>query len=129
MKVIHLFGFLIIGSKSLLAQSIKPGLLQKSILGTHDLLPVNQTKAISTGEYTWGKIYALPQDNMPCLVPDINAIAIIPTIKYFSSFDNLPNPYKKNEIIQSLNNNAIELNYFPKKRQGLFYNYQLPKSY
>jgi len=68
--------------------------------------PVQETfkfsypKATLIGYYATGKIYSLPQDNMPCLVPDISVLRPIPN-RGFEGLKNslMLNPYKKEDII------------------------------
>ena len=56
-----------------------------------------QATVIATNEF-W-KVYALPKDKMPCLVPDISQIVKIPNAtKYFNNSLML-NPYKMEDII------------------------------
>lgn len=40
-----------------------------------------------------GTVYALPPDNMPCLVPDLTTVAKIPTMKPYIADLSIPNPY------------------------------------
>jgi hypothetical protein len=66
--------------------------------GTVELL--SYPKATFKGYAATGKVYSLPQDNMPCLVPDISLIKPMPNaasngIKYSL----MPNPYKKEDVI------------------------------
>jgi hypothetical protein len=35
----------------------------------------------------------LPQDNMPCFIPDVSSIAVMPTLKTVSPYQAIPNPY------------------------------------
>ena len=58
-------------------------------------------KATLTGRSAFGKMYALPLDNMPCIVPDVNLIKPIPN-RGMSGFQNslmMPNPFKQEDII------------------------------
>ena len=61
------------------------------------LAPKPQANLIATNNF--GKIYALPQDKMPCFTPDISQIVTMPNARKY--FDNslMLNPYKKEEII------------------------------
>ena len=43
---------------------------------------------------TYNSIITLPQDNMPCWVPDINTVAKMPVQKKMSN-NNMPNPMKR----------------------------------
>lgn len=38
------------------------------------------------------KVYALPQDNMPCVVPDMSQYTMIPTVKPTIPLNAIPNP-------------------------------------
>lgn len=65
----------------------------------HDL---NYPKAKLFGENTFGKIFILPKDNMPCLVPDFNKIKKIPNASPFEIGNMyIPNPYQRNQIIST----------------------------
>ena len=57
----------------------------------------SQATVIATNQF-W-KVYALPKDNMPCLVPNISQVVPMPNAtKYFDNSLML-NPYKKEDII------------------------------
>ena len=58
-------------------------------------------KAKFIRETTAGKIYALPQDNMPCLVPDLYKIKLMPNAAPVDMFVKMyiPNPYSKQQTI------------------------------
>lgn len=45
-----------------------------------------------------GKVYTLPIDNMPCLVPDMNQVSRMPG-QYFTPDSRMPNVMPKQEII------------------------------
>jgi len=47
---------------------------------------------------TRGKVYTLPVDNMPCLVPDMNQVSRMPG-QYFAPDNRMPNALPKQEII------------------------------
>ena len=51
------------------------------------------------GTNSFGKVYSLPKDKMPCLVPNISRIITMPNARKY--FDNslMLNPYKIEEII------------------------------
>ena len=51
------------------------------------------------GKTNNGTVYALPQDGMPCFVPDSSAWALMPTAKT-GNFNPgaMPNPYKPNSL-------------------------------
>ena len=74
---------------------IKPNSLTAAPLSLVSSQP--QATVIATNEF-W-KVYALPKDNMPCLVPNISQIVTMPNARKY--FDNslMLNPYKKEEII------------------------------
>lgn len=51
------------------------------------------------GKTNKGTIYALPQDGMPCLVPDSSAWALMPNAKTGDVQSGvMPNPYKPNSL-------------------------------
>jgi hypothetical protein len=45
-----------------------------------------------------GKVYTLPVDNMPCLVPDMDQVSRMPG-QYFTPDNRMPNALPKQEII------------------------------
>lgn len=52
---------------------------------------------------TNGTVYALPQDGMPCLVPDSSAWALMPNVKTGAVKSGImPNPYKPQTFPQTL---------------------------
>jgi len=59
----------------------------------------SQPKATLIATNNLGKIYVLPKDNMPCLVPNISQVTAMPNARKY--FDNslMLNPYKTEEII------------------------------
>ena len=61
--------------------------------------PLSYPKANLIGETFLGKVYALPVDNMPCVVTDLSKINSMPnaTSNYQNSL--MPNPFKKEDII------------------------------
>ncbi|HMI77714.1 MAG TPA: hypothetical protein VK484_02925, partial [Ferruginibacter sp.] len=68
--------------------------------------PVQETfkfsypKATLIGHYATGKIYSLPQDNMPCLVADTRVLTPIPNAGLQAlQYSLMLNPYKKEDII------------------------------
>jgi hypothetical protein len=56
-------------------------------------------KAMFSIENSYGKIYILPVDKMPCLVPDISHIIPIPIAKNPFTNSLMLNPYTKEELI------------------------------
>ena len=52
----------------------------------------------------YGKVYVLPQDNMPCFVPDITVVAKIPNMQFYLPLQKMPNPYTPTHIFPGLNN-------------------------
>ena len=56
-----------------------------------------QATVIATNEF-W-KVYALPKDKMPCLVPDISLIVKMPNARTYFNNSLMLNPYKKEDII------------------------------
>ena len=68
-----------------------------------------QPTAKLSGYSKWGTIYALPLDNMPCLVPDLAFIAPIPNYKNLVPGLLMPNPYRIIEIIPAQKNKIYNL--------------------
>jgi len=59
----------------------------------------SHSKATVIATNSFGRIYALPKDNMACFVPNVNLIVTMPNaVRYFDNSLML-NPYKKEEII------------------------------
>ena len=56
-------------------------------------------KATFSLENINGKVYSLPADKMPCLVPDISKLIPIPNAKTYFTNSLMLNPYKKEELI------------------------------
>ena len=63
--------------------------------------PLLYPKAKFIRETTIGKIYALPQDNMPCLVPDINKMTLMLNAAPVDMLAKMyiPNPYATQQTI------------------------------
>lgn len=91
------------------AQEIKPA--QKKLFENYQVAPTNiwklnqdliYPKAKLLGENANGKIFILPKDNMPCLVPDLNKIIKIPNaLSLEIGFMYIPNPYQQKQVIPS----------------------------
>ena len=77
------------------SELIKPNSLIAAPLSLVPSQP--QATVIATNEF-W-KIYALPKDNMPCLVPNISLVVPMPNVTKFFNNSLMLNPYKKEEII------------------------------
>ncbi len=61
------------------------------------MLPQSGEKLTLLTTTSSAKIYALPQDNMPCAVPDMKQVIPIPTASFRSLHSNMPNaPIRKN---------------------------------
>jgi hypothetical protein len=69
------------------------------------------------GKTNKGTVYALPQDGMPCLVPDSSAWALMPNAKTGDVQSGvMPNPFKPNSegFIQMATPNPYKPQSFPK---------------
>ena len=71
-------------------------------------------KAKLIGHSTFGKVYALPQDNMPCIVPAATTGALMPVVKMPLVNAGIPNAVPKQDLIATTNH-FIKLNKAPKK--------------
>lgn len=75
-----------LGQDFIAKYSIKMPAYLKNFGGKHaSVLPFN---------LTYNSIIILPQDNMPCWVPDINTVAKMPVQKKMSTY-NMTNPMKR----------------------------------
>jgi len=96
MKAICFSAALLFFSVSAMAQtdilhfSIEP-VLKKNSLFKLNKKPTNQGFDLSR----YNDIVKLPQDNMPCYVPDVSSIAAMPTVKTVFPYQSIPNPYFK----------------------------------
>lgn len=72
----------------------------------------------------------LPQDNMPCLVPDLTAMAVMPVQRFAGDPSAIPNPYSLTEQLPGTinSNNTPGINFFQKRDKGLFRFYILPET-
>jgi hypothetical protein len=70
-------------------------------------------RAKLTGNSNFGKVYALPQDNMPCLVPPPTTSALMPVVKMPLVIGGIPNAVPKQDLIATTNN-VHKLNKAPK---------------
>lgn len=76
---------------------------------------LNQTlkspRAKLIGQSKFGKVYALPIDNMPCIVSPKPSAALIPVFNTPLINDGIPNAFPKQELFaaQSLQNNFLTL--------------------
>ncbi len=103
MKAIYIIGSFIFISTAASAQSnVSVVQLSKS------------PKAKLIAHSTFGKVYALPQDNMPCIVPPTATTALIPVAKTPLVNAVIPNAVPKQDLIAGTNN-FIKLNKVPKK--------------
>jgi hypothetical protein len=95
MKAIYLSAALLFFTVSAIAQTnilditFLPGLEKNSFI-KRNKQPI--IKGFSLPKYG---IIKLPQDNMPCLVPDASSIAAMPTVKTVLPYQSIPNPYFK----------------------------------
>ena len=103
MKAIYLMAYFIFISTLVSAQSnVSVVQLSKS------------PKAILIGHSNFGKVYALPQDNMPCIVPPTANTALIPIAKTPLVNAGIPNAVPKQDLIATTNN-FFKLNKAPKE--------------
>ncbi len=95
MKAIYLSAALFFSAVTAMAQAnpsdltVLPGLEKKSLItwNKHSIkqgfnLPVQG-------------IIKLPQDNMPCFVPDVSSVVVMPTLRSVSPYQSIPDPYFK----------------------------------
>ncbi len=71
----------------------------------------------------------LPQDNMPCLVPDLTSMAVMPVQRFAGTPSAIPNPYSLTEQLPGTinnNNNSPGSNFFQKRENGLSGHFTLP---
>ncbi len=61
-------------------------------------------KAKLIGQSNFGKVYALPQDNMPCLVPPNATAALIPVVKMPLVNAGIPNAVPRQDLITTTPN-------------------------
>ncbi len=113
MKVVYLAVLLIFVSEFALAQDNSFSIPQKKLLKLYptpgSVFGINPSPTKIYGLSNWDRIYALPQDNMPCLIPDLTTIAAMPTFKYFTSTNAIPNPYKQTEIIPNMKDTSSDI--------------------
>ncbi|MBX2934903.1 MAG: hypothetical protein KF825_11700 [Ferruginibacter sp.] len=70
------------------------------------------------------KVYALPLDGMPCLVPNIKEVAKIPNGSKYPILSRLGNPFKKHDVLppvdepSSFLDNNLQLYRFHKKEKS-----------
>jgi hypothetical protein len=69
-------------------------------------------KAKLIGQSNFGKVYALSQDNMPCIVPPTATAALMPVIKIPLTQPAIPNAVPKQDLIAANGaaNNFFKLN-------------------
>jgi hypothetical protein len=72
-------------------------------------------QAILLSENTLGKVYALPIDNMPCLVPYTANKALMPFYNTPLLYPGIPNPFPKQDLLASGFNksNSLKFNAAP----------------
>lgn len=96
MKVTIVIPFFIGAISAVKAQTKEPATIPAII--TIPAIKLPQATLLSVNEK--GKIYALPQDNMPCLVPDKTKTAVIPNAAPFVIPGNkIPNAAKVYPVI------------------------------
>jgi hypothetical protein len=71
-----------------------------------------QQQATLIGQNAIGKIYALPADNMPCLVPHAANEALMPVYTTTLLHPGIPNPFPKQDLLASAFNkrNSLKFN-------------------
>ena len=88
-----------IGQTDFLNRPVSP-LLKNNLLSWKNKLPT--TPVYSLPQFG---IIKLPQDNMPCFIPDVSSIAVMPVLKTVSPYQVIPNPYfKYNDSAESTAN-------------------------
>jgi hypothetical protein len=92
MKTICLFSAFAISVLTAAAQVkiIKPGA---------SLSKINGPKAKIIGTSAFGTVYALPQDNMPCLVPNTAKLAIMPVMRTPLKSPGIPNSIGRQDLL------------------------------
>ena len=70
-------------------------------------------KAKLIGHSKFGKVYALPQDNMPCIVPPDATAALMPVAKIPLVSSGIPNAFQKQDLIGA---NATANNFFKRNK-------------
>ena len=58
-------------------------------------LTFNQPKIKFTDKITYSGVHYLPQDNMPCLVPDVRVVAKIAGPRLEGMVSTIPNPFRR----------------------------------
>jgi hypothetical protein len=95
-------------------------------LSEHSFTFTNQRQAILIGQNTIGKIYALPTDNMPCLVAHSAKEALIPVYNTPLLHPGIPNSFPKENTIASvfINKDKLKFNTIQSEGKGnLFRNF------
>jgi hypothetical protein len=95
-------------------------------LPEHSFTFTNQRQAILIGQNTIGKIYALPTDNMPCLVAYSAKEALIPVYNTPLLHPGIPNSFPKENIIASvfINKDKLKFNTIQSEgKENLFRNF------
>lgn len=112
MKIVCLTAVLIVVTASVRSQSIliKPELLAEPITGIYTIQPVYQPRAKLIGKSEWGRIYALPQDNMPCLVPYIENFGWMPVYNPPVESLFIPNSYFNQNMVRFNKSSLLENN-------------------
>lgn len=99
MKKILLPGILLCAVFGAKAQTAKVVVTDSAQLLQQQLLLPNRVM----GKTNKGTVYALPQDGMPCLVPDSSAWALMPNAKTGDVQSGvMPNPFKPNSLHNTL---------------------------
>jgi hypothetical protein len=91
---------------------IEPAFAQNKLPFQKKLNPFNTVKEFSItfkkpqqatllSANTLGKVYALPIDNMPCLIPHTSNEALMPVYNTPLLYPGIPNPFPKQDLIAS----------------------------
>ena len=93
MKAIYLSAAIVFFTVAAVAQNnpldltVLPGLEKKTVTKWNELFDI---PGFSLPKY---RTIKLPQDNMPCFVPEVSSIAYMPTLKTDLTYQFIPNPY------------------------------------
>ncbi|GAB2810485.1 hypothetical protein [Ferruginibacter profundus] len=101
---------LIVQSATAQVQPSNPESLLQPDKASDLLTTINAPKAKLICETTSGKIYAMPQDNMPCLVPDMSLLNAMPVYATPLANGTMPNAIPKQDYFTTPTNKNIFLN-------------------
>ena len=95
MKAIYLSAALFFFAVPAMAQTNIPDLTAMPGFEKRSFITWNNQPIKQGFTFPGYNIKKLPQDNMPCFVPDVSTIAVMPALKTFSANHAIPNPYFK----------------------------------